>query len=82
MVWVTCVSSQHFTHSTILSFVSFMTDNHTLVEEELQVLEAIYPDYILEANSETVRLEVPVELGIPRRVSLMVQDESAETVEF
>lgn len=45
-----------------------MTDNRSLLEEELQVLESIYPDYILESSTESIRLEVPVELGSPRPV--------------
>ena len=44
-----------------------MTDN-CLLREELQVLESIYPDYILESTPDTIRLEVPIELDAPRPV--------------
>ncbi|EJD04378.1 uncharacterized protein FOMMEDRAFT_167576 [Fomitiporia mediterranea MF3/22] len=54
-----------------------MTDNRLLLEEELQVLQSIYPDYILEVTVDTVRLEVPIEFGTPRRVLVVTQSESA-----
>lgn len=38
--------------------------------EELQVLQSIYPDYVTDCTENTVRLEVPVELGDPRRILL------------
>lgn len=41
-----------------------------LQDEELQVLDSIYPDYISERTSSYLRLEVPVELGHPRDVYL------------
>lgn len=47
-----------------------MTDNQLSVEEELQVLESIYPDYILESSPKSVRLEVPIELGSSHTVSV------------
>ncbi|KAH8120636.1 hypothetical protein DFH11DRAFT_1499658 [Phellopilus nigrolimitatus] len=51
--------------------------NDELREEELQVLESIYPDYILESTPKSIRLEVPVELGIPRRVSVVADSSKA-----
>ncbi|KAL5534625.1 hypothetical protein ACEPAG_1088 [Sanghuangporus baumii] len=48
-----------------------MTDNQLLVEEELEVLESIYPDYILESNPKSIQLEIPVELDTPRAVSVL-----------
>lgn len=41
-----------------------------LHDEELQVLESIYPDYILACEKDTVKLEIPVELGASRRISV------------
>ncbi|OCB91157.1 hypothetical protein A7U60_g1565 [Sanghuangporus baumii] len=51
-----------------------MTDNQLLVEEELQVLESIYPDYILESNPKSVQLEITVELDTPRAVSVFTNN--------
>lgn len=46
----------------------------SLRAEELQVLESIYPDYIVHATDDTLRLEVPVELGGARNVVLDTED--------
>lgn len=40
----------------------------SLRDEELQVLASIYPDYISEQDSSYLRLEIPVELGVPRDI--------------
>ncbi|THH11365.1 hypothetical protein EW145_g683 [Phellinidium pouzarii] len=47
-------------------------DNDDLREEELQVLQSIYPDCILEHSLNYVRFEVPVELGTPRNVCVII----------
>lgn len=43
----------------------------TLQQEELEVLESIYPDYIIDSNNDSVRLEIPVELDIPQQVFIV-----------
>jgi E3 ubiquitin-protein ligase RNF14 len=48
----------------------FMTDNDQLRNEEYQVLESIYPDYILEHTPNSIRLEIPIELDTPHRILL------------
>lgn len=52
--------------------------NKSLRDEELQVLESIYPEYISSAANDTIRLEIPVEFGTPRTVKCI--DQSSVTV--
>ena len=47
-----------------------MSNDDELRQEELQVLESIYPDYILETTLNSVRLDIPVELDKHHRVVL------------
>lgn len=39
-------------------------------EEEFQVLESIYPEYIVQHAEDLIRLEIPVELGERRTITL------------
>ena len=55
-----------------------MSDNDEQRIEELQVLESIYPDYILEASLNFLRLDVPVELDGRYRV-LLTNDSKASS---
>lgn len=44
---------------------------NSLRADDLQALESIYPDYIVEYTGTHLRLEIPIELGVPRDVTLV-----------
>lgn len=50
-----------------------------LREEELQVLESIYPDYISDRSKDYIRLEIPIELGVQRDIHLNSVSEATVT---
>lgn len=52
----------------------------SLRDEELQVLKSIYPDYIVESTADSIRLEVPVELGSERHVELVPDAGSSTSI--